>query len=219
MCARRGDDIEASRAGRCDIRLGGVGDVPVVARLHAGQISEGFLASLGPRFLERLYRRMCRSEGSFVLVADDGGRVVGFVAGSVATRQLFSTFVVRDGPFAALRSPGQLLSSWRRVRETLRHGRAGDEQRAEGELLAIAVDPRCRRGGVGARLVQALLEETARRSAASVDVVVGAGNQAAIALYRHAGFVPVRHFELHPGTTSLVLRHSSPPGNQAAGPG
>ncbi len=215
MCARPGDDIEAghARGPGCVVRRGGIDDARAVARLHAGQISEGFLSSLGPSFLERLYRRMCHSEGSFVLVADEGGQAVGFVAGSVATRRLFSTFMLRDGPLAALRAPGRLLASWPRALETLRHGRTATIERADGELLAIAVHPRCRRSGMGARLVEALLEEMARRSALTVEVVVGADNEAAVALYRGAGFVPVRTFEHHPGTTSLLLEHRSPAEN------
>jgi len=39
-------------------------------------------------------------------------------------------------------------------------------------------------------------------------VVVGADNAAAIAMYRRAGFVPARTFELHRGTTSLLMEHA-----------
>lgn len=210
MCAGGGNDTGGGGVAPVVIRAGCPDDASAVAQLHAAQIADGFLSSLGPAFLERLYRRMCRTDDSFLFVADDGGAVVGFVAGSVATTRLFSDFVRRDGLLAAMSAPVRLLSSWRRVLETLRHGRAPVEDAADGELLAVAVDPGWRRRQIGARLVRALLEETARRSAGTVDVVVGADNATAIAMYEAAGFVPLRRFELHPGTTSLALRHSGP---------
>lgn len=208
MCACRGDESATPEVRPALVRQGRVADAGAVAALHASQIGEGFLSSLGPVFLERLYRRMCRTEGAFALVAERDGDVVGFVAGATSTRRLFSTFLLRDGVAVCLRSPLRLLSGWRRALETLRHGRqdgpAGD---AGAELLSIAVDPGARRQGVAALLVRGLLEEVARRGSAGVDVVVGAGNGPAIALYRSAGFTPVRRFELHAGTESLLMRH------------
>lgn len=209
MRAGRGDDAGVGGLAPVVVRAGSTGDAWPVAQLHAAQITEGFLSSLGPRFLERLYRRMCRTEGSFLFVGDAEGTVVGFVAGSVDTAQLFSGFVRRDGLVAAMRAPFRLLSSWRRVLETLRHGRPQPEDTSDGELLAIAVHPAWRRQQLGARLVQALLEEMRKRSADTVEVVVGAENASAIAMYEAAGFVCERRFELHAGTTSLALRHRS----------
>ena len=50
-----------------------IGDAAAAAALHAGQIGEGFLTFLGPRFLRRLYRRVARTPGSFLLVVEDEG--------------------------------------------------------------------------------------------------------------------------------------------------
>ena len=54
------------------LRTGTAGDAAAAAALHAGQIGEGFLAILGPSFLHRLYRRVARTPGSFLLVVEDG---------------------------------------------------------------------------------------------------------------------------------------------------
>ena len=51
-------------------------DAARVAQLHAAGINEGFLATLGPRFLRRLYERMVASRRAFLIVAydpQDGG--------------------------------------------------------------------------------------------------------------------------------------------------
>jgi len=183
-------------------------DAARAAALHSEQIADGFLSRLGPRFLTRLYRRVCRTDNSFLLVAEHSGRIVGFVAGSVDTRRLFAGFLARDGAAAVLGSAWPLLSSWRQVIETLRRGRGESGHAADGELLAIAVDPALQGRGVGRRLVDALLAEMDRRGAGTVAVVVGADNTPALSLYGSSGFAPVQRFELHRGTASVELHHA-----------
>ncbi|MDE3086939.1 MAG: GNAT family N-acetyltransferase [Acidobacteriota bacterium] len=209
MSAGDGGSAEAAATPAApSIRPATAGDAAEVARLHATCISDGFLSSLGEAFLTRLYRRMSTAEGSFLFVAVTEGGVAGFVAGTVSTRALFSTFLRRDGPAVVLHSGLTMLRSWRHVLETLRHGSSSPSgARADGELLAIAVGPACRREGVGAQLVERLLGEMAGRGARTVEVVVGADNAGAISMYRRAGFVERRRLELHAGIPSLVLEH------------
>ena len=210
MCAHQGGESEPPPAATVALRLGRPGDAAAVAALHSSLITEGFLSSLGAPFLERLYRRVPATAGSFLVVAEGDGVVVGFVAGSLDVGELYRQFALRDGPAVALRFGVRLARSWRRVLETLRHARAdsdGGVGPADAELLAVAVSPDRRRSGLGAQLVQGLLDEATRHGAHSVDVVVGADNDAAVAMYRAAGFVERRRFELHAGTPSLVMRH------------
>ena len=204
------------------IRPGSRADTPAVAALHARQISEGFLSLLGDRFLELLYRRILLHPASFLLVADDQGAAVGFIAGSTDVAGLYRSFVLRDGAAALIRAAVPLARGWRRVLETLRHGNPdGGGAPPGGELLSVAVD-RSRQGqGAGRWLVASLLEEMAARGCAVVTVVVGADNRGAVALYHRSGFVVVERFELHPGTESLLMRWegATPPAPTGAVPG
>ena len=186
------------------LRTGTEGDAAAAAALHAGLISEGFLTFLGPRFLRRLYRRVARTANSFLLVVEDEGTTVGFLAGSTDVAALYRTFVWRDGAAAALSVGGRLLRSFGQVVETLRHGtgRAGNGT----ELLAVAVHPAARGRGAGRLLVEGFLVEVGRRSQHSAHVVVAADNQTAISFYRRAGFQTVDRFELHRGTQSLLMQ-------------
>lgn len=59
----------------------------------------------------------------------------------------------------------------------------------EAEILTLAVDARARRGGTGRRLLTAFEAEAAGRGAVSAFLEVAAGNDAARALYRSAGYV------------------------------
>jgi ribosomal protein S18 acetylase RimI-like enzyme len=197
------------------IRPGTAADAEAAARLHAGLISDGFLAHLGPRFLGHLYRCVAEGPDSFLLLADAGGAgarpgvdpVAGFLAGALDLRALYRRFAWRHGLAAAVGSFPRLVGALPRVWETLRHGAgAGGPAEAGAELLSIAVDPAWQGRHIGALLVDGFLDELGRRGVAEAQVVVGADNAAAVALYGRAGFRPAKTFELHRGTASLVMR-------------
>lgn len=182
-------------------------DAGAVAALHAGQIAQGFLSALGPSFLRRLYRRIGRSSGSFLLVAESDGRTAGFIAGSTDVAALYRGFLLHDGIAAVAAAGGALLTGWRRVLDTLGHARSSGAGTGRGaELLAVAVDPSLQGRGTGAQLVGAFFDELDARDCQAAHVVVGADNAAAIALYRRAGFAEVDRFELHSGTESLLMQ-------------
>jgi ribosomal protein S18 acetylase RimI-like enzyme len=202
-------------------------DVADIALLHIAAINEGFLSTLGTRFLRRLYARIIESPDGFLLVAHQGtglspaedratgqfGPVVGFVAGATSVRRLYRRFLWRDGVAAAVTSAPHLVRSAPRVLETIRYG-AGDPGTAlgesaaarESELLAMAVAEGSRRQGAGGALVNGFMSTAKELGSTSARVVVGATNHGAIALYGGAGFVDARRLELHAGTESLLLR-------------
>jgi ribosomal protein S18 acetylase RimI-like enzyme len=181
-----------------------------VAELHVEEIAQGFLSLLGPSFLRRLYRRICHEPGSFLLVAEAGGSVEGFVAGSTDLRALYRNFLLRDGPAAAASAAGALLTGWRQALDTLGHASSKGGGGGQGaELLAIAVDPARQRQGTGSLLVCGFLRELEVRGCRAAHVVVGAANHRAIALYEREGFVAVERFELHTGTESLLMQWES----------
>ncbi len=209
------DDVPPAR---CNVREATRSDVGVVAALHVDEIHEGFLATLGERFLRHLYGRIVESSHGFLLVAQTPpspergpARVCGFVAGAVSVGSLYREFLWHDGIVASVTSAPQLLRSLPRVVETLRYGsREAPGGKAssvpEAELLSLAVSGQSRRQGAGAALVQAFLAEAASRGCASSRVVVGADNDAAIALYGRGGFETAESLEVHEGTPSLLMR-------------
>ncbi len=210
-----GDDVPPAR---CNVKEATRTDVDIVAALHIAAIHEGFLATLGARFLRHLYARIVESPHGFLLVAQtqpDPGRgpvqVSGFVAGAVSVRRLYREFLLHDGLVATVTSAPQLVRSLPRVFETLRYGsreHPGSEAAPvpEAELLSLAVADDSRRQGAGAALVEAFLAEAARRGCTTARVVVGADNAAAIALYGRGGFEVAQTLEVHEGTPSLLMR-------------
>ena len=196
--------------GAAVLRVGTQADARAAASLHGGQIDEGFLASLGPRFLARLYRRVVLFDGSFLLMADTPASQGGFIAGALDVGAFYKSFLVHDGAVAAIAAAPRLVRAWPRALETLRHGSSGNAETGAAELLSIAVDPGSRGRGTGALLVNGFIDEARRRGATAAQVVVGANNRSAISLYARSGFEQVDDFELHPGTRSLLMRRSLP---------
>jgi ribosomal protein S18 acetylase RimI-like enzyme len=182
-----------------------VADVDAMAALHSDRIAEGFLVTLGPAFLRRLYRRVVVSNGSFVLVVDDGDRVCGFIAVAESTRALYREYLRRDGLAAAASAAPAIVRAPRAVWETLRYGLRGGEGAAGAEILATGVAGDCGRRGIGSRLVRAAIEELQRRGVASARVVTAVGNVAAVRAYEHGGFRRSGLDEVHRGVTQELL--------------
>lgn len=191
MIVRAGVDTDAGRA----------------ARLHAEQITEGFLSSLGPRFLGLLYRRVVRWPRSFLLVAEEDGLVVGYAAATEDVGGLYRQFLMHEGVLAAAPAAPALARRWRSAWETLRYS-GGHDELPSAELLAVAVASGFRGRGVGRTLVTAANEELARRGVDDARVVVAASNGPALALYRSSGFRPTASIEVHADTRSEVLTWS-----------
>ncbi|MCA0424198.1 MAG: ribosomal protein S18-alanine N-acetyltransferase [Proteobacteria bacterium] len=61
----------------------------------------------------------------------------------------------------------------------------------EAEILSVAVHPKSRGAGIGARLVAANLDALARARVSHVFLEVESNNQAALAVYRAAGFAMI----------------------------
>lgn len=187
------------------VRLAATADARRLAEMHAGRINEGFLASLGPAFLTRLYRRIIRSSGAFAMVADDeNGRIVAFCAAAESVGSLYREFVVRDGLAAGITSAPRIVRALPQVIETLRYpATTGTLPRAE--ILACVTDPAVAGQGVGSRVLHASLTELERRGCSSVKVVAGAANQPALRLYERCGFASHQQISLHDNVESELL--------------
>jgi len=197
-----GAAAENARSG--DIRFASIDDAWRLADMHAQRINEGFLASLGPVFLGRLYRRVVRSPRAFAVVAEEQGRIVAFCAAAENVGRLYREFMVRDGLVAGVRSAPRLARSLPHVLETLRYPASTDEL-PDAEILAVVTDAGAASRGWGALVVHETLHELERRGCSSVKVVAGASNTAALRLYERCGFAPTQQIEIHAAVRSQVL--------------
>jgi ribosomal protein S18 acetylase RimI-like enzyme len=135
-----------SRDGALRVRLASADDLATTASVHLERLPAGFFARLGPRFLARYHASFAASPDATLLIAERGGRVVGFLAGTVRNAEHYR-FVVRRRPFglvssglAALARDVGLASEFARTRVG-RYARAlGRQARRRAVTAAHAAD-------------------------------------------------------------------------------
>lgn len=204
-------------SGSARIRRAAPEDSLAIAGLHVRQIPWGLLSQLGVAFVATFYRALLGSPGGFAFVAEREGRIVGFASGVLDWRVFYREFLRRH-LFLALRvfSAGVRRGRWRRLLETSRYAASGALPPAE--LVAIALEPEARGGGISAELVRRVLEEFAARHVPAVRVTAGEENTPANQLYERMGFRLHAYMEIHPGEKAAVYVFALPPGWKPAGP-
>ena len=190
------------------VRDAAPGDVNAIADLHLLAFPGYFLPHLGRRFLRMFYAFFLVNEGSHCIVAVDGDKVIGLVAGTAAETQHYTAFYRRKFIQIAfivsarfLRSPVIRREIFKRMgylrlaaAALLRPGARSSATREDGSdrpparLLSIAVHPDHRGAGVAERLTGSLFSSLYRDGARRVGLTVRSDNGRAIAFYKKDGW-------------------------------
>lgn len=179
-----------------------------VAHLHAANLDQGFLATMGVGFLSELYRAIDQCPQSVLIVKCEQGKVVGFVSGvaapmSVVYSRLMRRFLIWSMPlFPVLVSPARMS----RVVETLRYAKSESPHHdfPTPELLSIVVAPSCRGKGIAESMYADLNDYFRQMQVFQFKIVVGEKLLAAQKFYVRMGAQPLAEMELHQGTKSVV---------------
>ncbi|MGH2722679.1 MAG: GNAT family N-acetyltransferase [Actinomycetota bacterium] len=195
--------MNAPGEGGARLRLAREADAAALARLHREGLAEAFLSVLGERFLRRVYVALARDPRSPVVVAEAGGRVVGFVAGTTSSRAFSRRFLLRHGVPAAVAAGRRLFrpNVLGRLRESATYPGRTDAF-PDAELLFVAVADGWRSRGLGGELVRRTLRELAARGAVEAKAFVAAGNEGANRFYRRSGFRLAGRVTVHGGEVS-----------------
>ena len=189
------------------------------ARLHIQGQPGTFLTSLGPDVLTVLYRALPQAKVGFGFAAVDQadgsdavGSVRGFVSATTSTGGLFLDLGLRRlrefaPPLLAcfVRHPSLAVRSL----QTLAYPLLVREEKGlppAAELLSIMVEPADRGRGIGALLLQVLLQECRNRHIKLLDVTVDASNPGARRFYERHGFTLMRQFTLYGRAMCLYRR-------------
>jgi ribosomal protein S18 acetylase RimI-like enzyme len=163
-----------------------------VASLHLRHLPTGFQGLPGQRLLGAYYAAVTEGAGASGFVAEQEGRVVGYVCGVWSPSALLSTLLRRHwrtwmfwGVAHAALHPGFVPAVASRVR-----GASAGAEVPDGtyELRPIVVAQPARGTGVAADLVAALLADARRRGFHRMHLIAKADNAAAQAFYRKVGF-------------------------------
>ncbi|MEN7341928.1 MAG: GNAT family N-acetyltransferase [Pseudomonadota bacterium] len=178
------------------------------AAVHAAEIPDGFLPSLGQRFLSLLYQHFARAENTFLVVAlDDGDSVLGFLCGSLGTGGVYKSFVKAYGfrAVAALFPKLLMPSVLRRIFETLAYpSRTDDLELPDAEILNFCVRADSQGAGIGRALFEASMEAFRQRGVDAIRIVTGERQQSAQRFYEKVGASLHTTFSVHGQEKSLA---------------
>ena len=184
-----------------------------VAELHANGIDQGFLPSLGLRFLALLYEAIDLSEEAILLVEYGDGRVAGFVSASTSLWPIYRALLGR--PFRLILTLWPVLLNpvklWRTLELVMLTAWPSDKKSESSscalptfELISISVSLDERRSGVAKRLYEGLKKEASERGCDAFKIIVGEQLDGAHKFYSRMGAVPVGKTSVHGSATSVI---------------
>ena len=185
---RRGAQHINADTGAVRINPMSPGDIPAVAALQLTHLDGSIVTQLGSTFLTHFHAHALNEGSTRAYVArDTDGSILGFVTASLDVDR-FNRYVK---PRVLLPLAWSLLSP-RRVGLVLKIARALGEQEPQphipAELLLLVVDPRARRRGIGAGLLNAIEADFAGCGLSRYSVAVRSQLAVVRAFYMALGF-------------------------------
>ena len=181
-----------------------------VAKLHVGNIDQGFLATLGVSFVSLMYRAIDEARDSVLLVEERDDRVVGFVSGGIGMAPIYKRMLRYPFRLAicllpSVLRPRRILS----IMEILRYSRGKDQQAdlPEAELLSMAVSSAYRGQQVADRLYRRLVDHFKASGVPAFKITVGEALAPAHRFYQRMGAAPAAKVDVHDGESSTIYLH------------
>lgn len=181
-------------------------DCEEVARLHGENISGGFLSSLGAGFLKYVYMTAVLSEGAYLYVLEDGGKIAGFIAGAEDTGKFYGEFLKKYFFRAGFRLAFKLMNpvNIKRVFETLSYPSKTEGSFPKAELLSMAVQKGLRGRGAGSMLFGSFVEGMKERGVKGFMTAAGSDLEGACRFYERRGGRLHSEIEIHKGRKSRI---------------
>ena len=189
-------------------RAAKLSDCLLVAKIHKKCLDKSFLATLGEKFLTLLYKTLVEYKKGILLVAEDDGKIIGFVSATADTGGFYRYFLKKRFIKAAfLLLPKAIdLNTLKKIFETLKYSKKNEINilLPKAELLSIAVKEDYQRKGVAKQLFKALVNEFHKMGINEFRIVVGSSLFKAKNFYQKMGCIKVGEFELHKGEKSEI---------------
>ena len=179
-----------------------------LAEIHQEEITAGFLSTLGPDFLERLYRFIAASRHAFIFAATGQGQARGFICGSLNTNRLYRDLLLRHGWELAPRLLPRIFSvaRLRRLKETLFYPQKREcRELPVSEILNFCVRRRYQRQGIARLLFKYLVAEFKSFQIEKIKIVTGEQQTSAQAFYQAMHARQISDLIIHDGTLSHVF--------------
>lgn len=181
-----------------------------IVTIHLNTFTGFFLTFMGRGFLKQMYQSYCDHEESGLLVAEEDGRSIGFLAYSSNFSGLYKfmikTRLVQFGWYsvgAFFRRPSAFMHI---ISAFLKPGEAKREEKYV-ELSSIGVDPNVKSKGIGSKLIEQLKKQVDFEKYAYIALETDAvDNEGAIHFYEKNGFIRERMFETDEGRKMYEYR-------------
>ncbi|HBH45813.1 MAG TPA: hypothetical protein DDX47_00385 [Candidatus Jacksonbacteria bacterium] len=197
---------------KLNIRLARSEDAPKIAHLHQQEITRGFLSQLGLNFLTKLYQTLIEFPQSFVVVAEVGGQLAGFVSGCDNLRKFYRFFYRRFNIGLVLSLLPKMLNpaTLKKMLDIIRppHYQAGENIPAE--LLTMAVTRGYQGQGVAQKILEYFTQEMQKRKIFIFKVIVGENLPRAIGFYEKTGFKYLAKISVHKDQWSRIYFYELP---------
>ena len=169
-----------------------------IAELHKKAFPAFFLTQLGVQFLRTLYTGYMEDEDSGIIVAEDSGRLVGFIAYSNDYPRFYKGLIKHHLVKFAFCSLGAAVRHPSFIKRLLGAFRKSDSVIKEEkyvELASICVDPGIESRGVGTQLIDYLKHKVDFNTFAYINLETDAdGNDRVNKFYVKNGFILRRQF-------------------------
>ena len=181
-----------------------------IVSIHLNTFTGFFLTFMGRGFLNQMYRSYCNHDESGLLVAEEDGKAVGFLAYSGNFSGLYKYMIkTRLIPFgwysvgAFFRRPSAFMHI---IKAFLKPSEVKREEKYV-ELSSIGVNPTIKSKGVGSLLIDELKKIVDFNKFAYITLETDAvNNDGAIHFYEKNGFVRERMYETDEGRKMYEYR-------------
>ena len=181
-----------------------------IVSIHLNTFTGFFLTFMGRGFLNQMYRSYCDHDESGLLVAEENGKAIGFLAYSGNFSGLYKYMIkTRLIPFgwysvgAFFRRPSAFMHI---IKAFLKPSEVKREEKYV-ELSSIGVDPTIKSKGVGSLLIDDLKKIVDFNKFAYITLETDAvNNDGAIHFYEKNGFVRERMYETDEGRKMYEYR-------------
>lgn len=162
-----------------------------IAKIHKQEINQGFLSSLGVNFLKVFYQAIVSSPYSFIIVAQENDKIIGFVAGCTNIKKFYGYFLKKYFWVASsiLLSKIFKFSNLKKIIEVLLYPHKESKNNIpDTELLSIAVIQEFHGQQIALKMFEKFVEEIKNKKINVFKVVVGEKLKRAIGFYEKMGF-------------------------------
>ena len=176
------------------IRIAAADDVDAIVGVHIAAFPGFFLTSLGKHFLGELYLGFLKQSSGILLVAENGGSLVGFAAGTTMPDSFFKVLRKTRGIFFLLKAIPAMLQNplivLRKVYSAIFYrGDSPTELNGGALLSSIGVLPEVLGSSLGRQLLTGFELEAASRDSKFVYLTTDAvGNERVNNFYRKCGY-------------------------------